>query len=429
MIVMAMTARNDSRYLTLDRLGKGSWGEVHRTLDRDLQRLVALKELQDAAAIASPWARLALEREVRILSYLDHPGIPPLFDVVYGERARPGFTMRLVGGVTLQEHARFDLDRLVCEPQSVHEAVRIVKRLAETLAYVHDRGILHLDLKPANVMIGRYGEVLLLDWGNARLYDAAPYRGYLGQHASEADIDVLSREPERRLSGTALFMSPEQVDGVREELRPTSDIFSAGALLYLLLIGCPPFLGRSLPETFLAIQQQELPDLVRLRRGIPPRLAEIVSRMLAKDPGDRYPSFHALQRDLDDLQAAGQGFEVMELAEGELLFREGDSADVAYSVVSGRVRVERQSADCQRHLGDLGPGEIVGELAILTSAPRSATIRALEPTVLRVLPRARVEEEIRKLEPWMGAMVTTLARRFLKVLSEGDATSVGSPAE
>ena len=416
-----MTTNDDPRYLTLDRLGKGSWGEVHRTLDRHLQRLVALKELQDAAALASPWARRALEREVRVLSYLDHPGIPALFDVVHGERPRPGFTMRIVGGMTLQEHIRFDLEQLVCEPQSVHEAVRIVKRLAETLAYVHDRGILHLDLKPANVMIGRYGEVLLLDWGNARLYDAAPYRGYLGEHASEADIEALSREPERRLSGTALFMSPEQVDGVREELRPTSDIFSMGVLLYLLLIGRPPFLGRSLPETLFAIQQQELPDLVRLRRGIPPRLAEIVSRMLAKEPHDRYPSFHAVQRDLEDLQAAGQGFDVIELAEGEVLFREGDPAEVAYSVVSGLVRVERQSEDGLRHLSDLGPGEILGELAILTSAPRSATVHALEPTVLRVLPRARVEEEIQKLEPWMGAMVTTLARRFLKVLSEGDA--------
>lgn len=426
---MELNAKDESRYLTLDRLGKGSWGEVHRTLDRDLQRLVALKELQDAPALASPWARLALEREVRILSYLDHPGIPPLFDVVHGEHPRPGFTMRIVGGVTLQEHIRFDLDRLVCEPQNASEAVRIVKRLAETLAYVHDRGILHLDLKPANVMIGRYGEVLLLDWGNARLYDAAPYRGYLGEHVSDVDIEALSREPERRLSGTALFMSPEQIHGVREALRPTSDIFSAGALLYLLLIGRPPFLGRSLPETFHAIQQQELPDLVRLRRGIPPRLAEIVSRMLAKNADDRYPTFHAVQRDLEDLQAAGQGFDVIDLAEGEVLFREGDPADVAYSVVSGQVRVERHSADGLRLLGDLGPGEIVGELAILTSAPRSATIHALEPTVLRVLPRARVEEEIRKLEPWMGSMVTTLARRFLKVLGEGDATSVGPAAE
>jgi CRP-like cAMP-binding protein len=166
-----------------------------------------------------------------------------------------------------------------------------------------------------------------------------------------------------------------------------------------------------------------LPDLVRLRRGIPPRLAEIVSRMLAKDPRDRYPTFHAVQRDLEDLQAAGQGFETIELAEGAVLFREGDPADVAYSVVSGRVRVERSGEDGLRHLSDLGPGDILGELAILTSAPRSATIRALEPTMLRVLPRARVEEEIRKLEPWMGAMVTSLARRFLNVLSEGDAAA------
>ncbi|MEZ6018033.1 MAG: cyclic nucleotide-binding domain-containing protein [Planctomycetota bacterium] len=417
---MDTSAPDDARYLLLDRLGRGSWGDVHRALDRRLIRLVALKELQGAVALTSPWTRLALEREVRILSYLDHPGIPSLYDEVGDGRPTPGFTMRLVRGRTLQEHVAFDEGRLSCAPLSVFESVRILKRLAETLAHAHDRGILHLDLKPANVMVGPYGEVLLLDWGNASLFDPAPYRAALGEHAHERDLAVLMREPEHRLSGTVLFMSPEQIGGERAALRPTSDVFAAGALFYLLLIGRPPFVGCSLPETLLAIQQQELPDLDRLRRGIPPRLAQIVARMLAKDPAERYPSFHDVRRDLEDYLSAGQGLELISLVEGEVLFREGEAGDVAYSVVSGRVRVERQSPEGPRHLGDVGPGEIVGELAILTSLPRSATVSALAPTELRVLPRARVDDEIQKLEPWMGAMVTTLARRFLHLLGADD---------
>lgn len=415
-----MDAPPDPRYLRLGPLGEGSWAEVHRALDLTLRRVVALKELQQAAAVRSPLALPSFEREVRVVSYLDHPGIVPLFDRLRAEGAPPGYSMRVVDGVTLDEHLRFDHQTYTCEPLSVFEAVRILERLAGTLAHAHDRGILHLDLKPANLMIGRYGEVFLLDWGNSRLYDAAPYRAYLGEHATEEDLRILAEEPDQRLSGTALFMSPEQVDGRRDELRPTSDIFSAGALLYLLLIGRPPFLSRSLPETLLAIQQQELPDLVRLRRGIPPRLAEIVARMLAKDPAERYPDFHAVIADLADYQAAGQGFELIELAPDEVLFEQGDAGDVIYSVVSGRLRVERRGDRGLRHLGDLGPGEILGELAILTDRPRSATVRAIEPSTLRVLPRARVQEEIGKLEPWMGSMVTTLARRFLKVLGEGD---------
>ena len=408
------------RYRTLEQIGQGGMAVVSKSLDRVLRRMVATKELRLEAAIRSEYAESAMAREVRLVGYLDHPGIVPVYDRLRGELGTPGYAMKLIAGKTLAERIGFPNAEVGSTPIPVAEAVNLLQRVAETLAYAHDRGVLHLDLKPENLMIGGYGEVYLMDWGNGRLFDPAPYRAYLGEHVREEDFNALCAEPPSRISGTVFFMSPEQTAGAREDLGRQSDVFSAGVLVYLLLLGRLPFAGRDLPSTMLAIQQREPPAIDQTRPGIPRRLAQIVARMLAKDPAARYPDFHALLADLAAYQAAGHGFALREFAPGEVIFGEGEEGDCSYDIISGRVAVDRKAEGEVRRLAELGPGEVLGEIAILASTPRSATATALETSVLRVLPRAEVREELDKLPPWVGSMITTLASRFLGMLEEHD---------
>ena len=206
-------------------------------------------------------------------------------------------------------------------------------------------------------------------------------------------------------------------------LRPPADVFAVGVIFYLLVFGRPPFLGGSVPETLLKIQTMQLPEISstdRMRHGVPQRLTEIIWRMLEKDPASRYPDFHAVLLALEDYRNAGSGFELLELGRDEVLFSEGEPGDVAYSIVSGEVRIERDTPEGLRVVAELGPGEVLGELAILASRPRSATARATQPTTLRVIPGDRLMSELEKLKPWMSGIIQTIATRFLHLLEEGD---------
>ena len=156
---LATPSRIGGRYELVGLLGRGGMGEVHRARDHHLGRDVAIKLLaREASAV-----RLAerLERESRVLARLEHPGIVPVYDAGALDDGRVYYVMRLVDGVRLDEFARRGASR--------GELLRTLRRVAEAVAFAHGRGIVHRDLKPGNVMIGPFGEVLVLDWGVAKL--------------------------------------------------------------------------------------------------------------------------------------------------------------------------------------------------------------------------------------------------------------------
>jgi serine/threonine protein kinase len=193
------------RYELLEPIGRGGMGIVFRALDRELGREVAVKVLHAHA----PGAAERLVQEARILGRLEHPGILPVHDVGTLPDGRQFYVMKLVRGERLDQH--------VARGGTIAERLRVFERLCDAVAFAHAHGVVHRDLKPENVMIGAFGEVLVLDWGVAKLRDARPEHG--------------------AVLGTPGYMAPEQAAGAAVDER--ADVYALGGILEFLLRGAP----------------------------------------------------------------------------------------------------------------------------------------------------------------------------------------------
>lgn len=285
-----MTDKGFAHYRVHGRIGQGGMGEVYVAEDLALNRRVALKflipggpgEPNDSAA-ADAEGRRRLLREARAAAQLDHPYICKVYEV--GEHdGRPFLAMEYVEGLTLK--ARLDTSR-----PSLDEAVRIGAEITEALHFAHTRGIIHRDVKPANVMLAADGHVKVMDFGVAKR--VAPPLG-ADDVTAGASTATLPGEP----TGTLAYMSPEQIRA--ESIDARSDVFAFGVLLQELLTGVHPFKRSSPLETAHAILNEAAPPLEE--HGVPPLLAHIVSRCLEKDRARRYQSLGDVRLELDAVQ-------------------------------------------------------------------------------------------------------------------------------
>ncbi|MBI4614059.1 MAG: SUMF1/EgtB/PvdO family nonheme iron enzyme [Planctomycetes bacterium] len=264
------------RYTDQGALARGGMGEVRGWLDTDLGRHVAVKRLAPEAA-ARPGATQHFLDEARMTARLEHPAIVPVHGMGEGEDGLPYFTMARLAGKSLAERA----------PEMAHPALfRAIRRVAEALDFAHDAGVLHLDVKPANIVLGEHGDVYLIDWGIAR----AQEKGGAG-----------------RVVGTPAYMSPEQAAG--KELDGRTDVYSLGATLYHVLTGRPPYDGRSGEEIARKVLRGPPASPRRVAR-IPRTLAAIVEKGMARHPKARYRTAGELAKDLERYEA---GLEVRAL--------------------------------------------------------------------------------------------------------------------
>jgi serine/threonine protein kinase len=271
-----------TRYRLLDRIARGGMGVVYVAQDDSLQRRVALKVL-DIPETDSELAN-RLIREARVLAALEHPGIVPVHDVGTLADGRVFYTMKFVEGRRL--------DQYIESVASVPDRLRIFLRVCDAVAFAHARGVLHRDLKPANIMIGPFGEVLVLDWGLAKVLRTVASDG--GNAAPEATVVTNPKPPAAAgdatelsvvtghgtVMGTPGYMSPEQTRGDVEHLDARSDIYSLGALLRFLLSGHPEIASGS------------------AGRGLDKSLLAICSKSTAAAPSDRYPSVPEMALDV-----------------------------------------------------------------------------------------------------------------------------------
>jgi serine/threonine-protein kinase len=278
---------------TLSRLhATGGIGRVWLAHDDSLGRDVALKELRpERAAQPAVWARFL--REARITGQLEHPGIVPIYEV--GRRPDdqgPFYTMRFVRGRTLAEAAASyhqKRGRGEAGPLELRELLTAFVGICNAVAYAHSRGVLHRDLKPQNVVLGDYGEVIVLDWGLARLLGQPDGDGDAGLRPVAVEAEG-GGTMQGQVLGTPAYMSPEQAEGRLDRLGPATDVYGLGAILYEILTGRAPFTGADT----IAILRQVVHDSPARPRSVvartPAALEAVCLKALTKQPAERYAS-------------------------------------------------------------------------------------------------------------------------------------------
>lgn len=399
------------RYISLKLLGEGGFAQVHSFFDRSLNRVIAVKELKPASS-ENPDLLNAFVNEAKLVSYLDHPGIVAVFDTFLGSSGKPCYTMQMVEGQTLSSLLSAPLtERPAALPFT--RALEIFIKICETLAYAHDRGVIHLDLKPDNIMIGRYGEVLIMDWGSAKIYDTVPYEKYLGRFMERPERLSLGKESEGFVLGTPYYMAPEQFTIRRNQCTPAADVFAAGIILYQMLTGTHPFMVPKLEDLRHAIEHHNPPPVHEINVDIPMRLSQICEKTLEKSIINRYKNCHELLDDIKQCHDSCEAFVSRTYKAGETIFEEGAIGEYAFIIASGKVEISKIHDGAVKVLALLGKNEIVGELAIFSKQPRVATARAIEPTTIRIMNKVDVDRELDKLSPWVGRMITGLSKRFI----------------
>ncbi|HEX4439104.1 MAG TPA: protein kinase [Thermoanaerobaculia bacterium] len=282
-------------YEILDAIGAGGMGEVYRALDTKLRREVAIKILPEA--FSQDAERLArFEREARLLAALNNPSIATIYGMEQ-EGGRGFIVMELVDGQDLGA-------RLGAGPLPASEALRIARQIAEALEAAHARGVIHCDLKPANVALTRDGRVKLLDFGLARAF--APER--TSTDLSHSPTITADLAPAGNVFGTVSYMSPEQARG--REIDKRTDLWAFGCVLFEMLSGRKAFTGESIPDTLAAIFEAE-PDWGALPPRVPGRVRELLRRCIQKDPNRRLRDAGDARIELDE-SFSGQTHELPE---------------------------------------------------------------------------------------------------------------------
>lgn len=287
--VAAWPDTTGTRYRIEAELAAGGMGVVYRALDTVLERPVALKVLRESLSDATNMARL--RREAHVIARLEHPGIIPVHDLGTLPDGRLYYVMKLVQGQPLNEYFTAGDDWT--------KRVRLFERVCETVAFAHAQGVIHRDLKPQNVMVGAFGEVLVLDWGVAKVrWAAESERGTarLSAPGTEASTDDAERTRTQETAqgtilGTPAFMAPEQARGELERVDERSDVYALGALLCYLLTGQPP-------RRATADGESAAPPSPVLAARVPRTLAAVCLKALAAAPEERYRSAEALADDV-----------------------------------------------------------------------------------------------------------------------------------
>jgi eukaryotic-like serine/threonine-protein kinase len=312
-----------SRYRILRPHARGGIGEVYVAEDTELHRQVALKEIQPAKDRGDNRSRFVLEAE--ITGGLEHPGIVPVYGLGHYSDGRPYYAMRFIKGDNLGEAIkRFHglasvgaLARREVEDQN-HvgltarrspdfdslEFRRLLQRFIDVcnaVAYAHSRGVLHRDLKPGNIMLGKYGETLIVDWGLAKL------AGRMDSAAAMNDENTLQPTSGSSVSptaygsaiGTPAYMSPEQAEGKLDQLGPASDVYSLGATLYHLLVGKPPNADCDAMQTIVRSQKGEVSTPLSINAAIPKPLNAVCVKAMSLKPADRYAAAQGLAVDVE----------------------------------------------------------------------------------------------------------------------------------
>ena len=309
--VVAAALSGAKRYEPQREIGQGGMGRVIESVDRQFGRRVAVKELlrTDSAVL-----RKRFHVESVVTANLEHPGVAPVYERGIDDKGQHYYAMRLVRGRTFGDaidEAKDLTTRLKLLP--------VVVRVAQTLAYAHEHGVVHRDVKPANIIVGRHGETVLLDWGIAKVRGVGGSDALLQEDGDEGKLEPTAGTRHGTVMGTPAYMAPEQAAGDVAAIDERTDVFALGALLYHALSGRPPVEGPTLASQIEKALAADFPPLASLQPKAPPRLLAICTQAMAKDPAQRFATAKELADALENALAdalVGRGSRVLDAFAG-----------------------------------------------------------------------------------------------------------------
>lgn len=268
-------------YILREMIGSGGFGEVWEGVQTSLDRIVAIKRLRQSLYDNKEPQRMqileqAFQKEALVTGWLDHPNIVPVYDLGLDQNGRPLLGMKMIRGTAW--NAMLEKDRTMPNHERLAKHLRILLAVSQAMAFAHSRGVIHRDLKPAQVIIGKYGEVFLMDWGLAVSFadsSTSQISTTIGAAASLKDAP--------NPAGTVSYMAPEQTEQTGENLGPWTDVYLLGGILYFILTGTPPHPQKDALKAWgHAVQGYVEPAEVRApKMEIPSELSQLCTRTLA----------------------------------------------------------------------------------------------------------------------------------------------------
>ena len=412
------------KYEMHEEISHGGMGIIYRANDLGLKRTTVLKVIQKDQANSDIYNRFI--EEARITGQLEHPNIIPVHDLGVINREQIYFSMKFIEGEELNDI----IDALYAgdpnyEEYTLFRLLTIFRKVCDATAFAHSKGIIHRDIKPENIMVGDYGEVLLVDWGLAKRekdYEAPeptrPKRSFFSRREA-----VMSPKKTRFgvIKGTPAFMAPEQAQGLSDKIDKRSDIFLLGATLYSLTTYMAPFdlddECESEDDIYRIMERAEnciftKPSQRNPKVRVSQELEEIILKAMAKNPDDRYQSVEDLSKDIDQLLEGSIQSTKRTFKESEMLVKENEFGDEAFVIISGSAEVYKNIDGKRISLGYMVEGDCIGEMAILDNAPRSASVIAAEDTEVIVITNETMKNGLKKLPDWLAKIMLTMTDRL-----------------